>query len=206
MVACQAVAGKAGAEAGDRSSVGAGPEGTPRDLVRPEHRHPVGVPAQELDYGSGTTCWRRLAAWNEAGVWVSWAWYCWRRCGSRRSWTGRGRWATPPRPGPLYGAQKRAQAGRPRTSGQQAPPHYADPFGETRLRRSPTSLDGHATDPTASSSTAAAPRQIPLPRLGTGHQSGDRPPRRPTRIRTRRTSAGPWSEPRHGFTASADYG
>ncbi|WP_405567880.1 IS5 family transposase [Streptomyces phaeochromogenes] len=24
---------------------------------------------QELGFGSGTTCWRRLAAWNEAGVW-----------------------------------------------------------------------------------------------------------------------------------------
>lgn len=24
---------------------------------------------QELDFGSGLACWRRLAAWNEAGVW-----------------------------------------------------------------------------------------------------------------------------------------
>ncbi|WUT25481.1 IS5 family transposase [Streptomyces sp. NBC_00696] len=24
---------------------------------------------QELDFGSGMTCWRRLAAWNEAGAW-----------------------------------------------------------------------------------------------------------------------------------------
>ncbi|GAA2971642.1 hypothetical protein GCM10010446_65450 [Streptomyces enissocaesilis] len=24
---------------------------------------------QELGFGSGMTCWRRLAAWNEAGVW-----------------------------------------------------------------------------------------------------------------------------------------
>jgi transposase len=24
---------------------------------------------QELGFGSGVTCWRRLAAWNEAGVW-----------------------------------------------------------------------------------------------------------------------------------------
>jgi transposase len=24
---------------------------------------------QELDFGSGMACWRRLAAWNEAGVW-----------------------------------------------------------------------------------------------------------------------------------------
>ncbi|MBT2380824.1 transposase [Streptomyces sp. ISL-111] len=24
---------------------------------------------QELCFGSGMTCWRRLAAWNEAGVW-----------------------------------------------------------------------------------------------------------------------------------------
>ncbi|MFF4872807.1 IS5 family transposase [Streptomyces sp. NPDC000961] len=26
-------------------------------------------PPQELGFGSGMTCWRRLAAWNEAGVW-----------------------------------------------------------------------------------------------------------------------------------------
>jgi transposase len=25
--------------------------------------------SQELGFGSGMTCWRRLAAWNEAGVW-----------------------------------------------------------------------------------------------------------------------------------------
>jgi transposase len=24
---------------------------------------------QELGYGSGMTCWRRLAEWNKAGVW-----------------------------------------------------------------------------------------------------------------------------------------
>lgn len=24
---------------------------------------------QELGFGSGMTCWRRLAEWNEAGVW-----------------------------------------------------------------------------------------------------------------------------------------
>lgn len=24
---------------------------------------------QELDFGSGMTCWRRLAEWTEAGVW-----------------------------------------------------------------------------------------------------------------------------------------
>ncbi|MEU3491035.1 transposase [Streptomyces massasporeus] len=24
---------------------------------------------QELGFGSGMTCWRRLAAWNEAAVW-----------------------------------------------------------------------------------------------------------------------------------------
>jgi transposase len=26
-------------------------------------------PPLELGFGSGTTCWRRLAAWKEAGVW-----------------------------------------------------------------------------------------------------------------------------------------
>jgi transposase len=27
------------------------------------------LPQQELGFGSGMTCWRRLAAWNEAGFW-----------------------------------------------------------------------------------------------------------------------------------------
>ncbi|MFC8669912.1 transposase [Streptomyces sp. NPDC057199] len=31
--------------------------------------NPMGVPAQELGFGLGMTCWRRLAAWNKAGVW-----------------------------------------------------------------------------------------------------------------------------------------
>jgi len=27
------------------------------------------VPDQELGFGSGMTCWRRLRDWHEAGVW-----------------------------------------------------------------------------------------------------------------------------------------
>ncbi|MFC8237664.1 hypothetical protein [Streptomyces sp. NPDC057284] len=29
----------------------------------------MGVPPQELGFGSRMTCWRRLRDWNEAGVW-----------------------------------------------------------------------------------------------------------------------------------------
>jgi transposase len=46
---------------------------------------------QELGFGSGMTCRRRLAAWNEAGVPAHCTWCCWRSCGQRRSSTGRGR-------------------------------------------------------------------------------------------------------------------
>lgn len=40
-----------------------------RDPVRAVHGEPVGVLPQELGFGSGMTCWRRLRDWKEAGVW-----------------------------------------------------------------------------------------------------------------------------------------
>lgn len=47
---------------------------------------------QELGFGSGMACWRRLAAWNEAGVWDRLSTLCcWPGCGRRSSSTGRGR-------------------------------------------------------------------------------------------------------------------
>ncbi|WP_373428709.1 transposase [Streptomyces rishiriensis] len=47
---------------------------------------------QELVVGSGMICWRRLAAWNEAGVRAQLSCTrCWRSCGRRTSSTGRGR-------------------------------------------------------------------------------------------------------------------
>lgn len=46
---------------------------------------------QELCFGSGRTCWRRPAAWNDAGVWDRLHLVLLKNCGSRRSRTGRGR-------------------------------------------------------------------------------------------------------------------
>lgn len=43
--------------------------GLVRHLVRPVHGHPWEFLPQEMGYGSGMTCWRRLRDWHEAGVW-----------------------------------------------------------------------------------------------------------------------------------------
>ena len=40
-----------------------------RHIVRAVHRIPWEFPPQELGFGSGMTCWRRLRDWHEAGVW-----------------------------------------------------------------------------------------------------------------------------------------
>jgi len=51
---------------------------------------------QELGFGSGMTCWRRLAEWTGAGVWPG----CTRRFSQsyavRMPWTSRGRRSTAP--------------------------------------------------------------------------------------------------------------
>jgi transposase len=44
-------------------------QGAVRDLVRAVHRVPWEFLPQELGFGSGMTCWRRLRDWHEAGVW-----------------------------------------------------------------------------------------------------------------------------------------
>ncbi|MFF5158544.1 transposase [Streptomyces sp. NPDC000348] len=81
-------------------------------------------PPQELGFGSGMTCWRRLVAWNEAGVREQLLnklrpknQLDWSRAviGSPLGFAG----ALPPASGLLDGAQKRPQPGRPRTAGQQ---------------------------------------------------------------------------------------
>lgn len=46
---------------------------------------------QKLGFGSGMTCWRRLGAWNEAGVWDQLHVVLLENCGRRTSWTGPGR-------------------------------------------------------------------------------------------------------------------
>jgi transposase len=46
---------------------------------------------QELGFGSGMTCWRRLAAWNEAEVWDELHLVLLKKLRSVKSWTGRGR-------------------------------------------------------------------------------------------------------------------
>ncbi len=83
---------------------------------------------QELGFGSGMTCWRRLASWNEAGVWDQLHQLLLNELRSKNQldW-GTGGDRLPRTCEPPDGAQKRAQPGRPRTAGQQAPPN-----GESR--------------------------------------------------------------------------
>ncbi len=38
------------------------------DLVHATHCNPLGFLPQDLSFGSGVTCWRRLLDWQEAGV------------------------------------------------------------------------------------------------------------------------------------------
>lgn len=51
----------------------AGPAFGPRRAARTWEESITGIQwehlPQELGFGSGMTCWRRLAAWNEAGLW-----------------------------------------------------------------------------------------------------------------------------------------
>ncbi|MGW0424221.1 hypothetical protein [Streptomyces sp. NPDC003015] len=46
---------------------------------------------QELGFGSGMTCWRRLAAWNEAGVREKLHQLLLNKPRSMNRWRGRGR-------------------------------------------------------------------------------------------------------------------
>ncbi|MFJ5062917.1 IS5 family transposase [Streptomyces nigra] len=75
---------------------------------------------QELGFGSGMTCWRRLAAWNEAGVWDELHLVLLKklRAAKKLDWSRAVIDSSHVR-GPLGGAQKRPQPGRPRTAGQQ---------------------------------------------------------------------------------------
>jgi transposase len=76
---------------------------------------------QELGFDSGMTCWRRLAAWNEAGVWDQLHLVLLKKLRSAKQ-LDRARavidssHVRAARRGP-----KRSQPGRPRTAGQQAP-------------------------------------------------------------------------------------
>ncbi|MFG2156733.1 IS5 family transposase [Streptomyces olivaceus] len=82
---------------------------------------------QELGFGSGMTCWRRLAAWNDAGVWDQLHQLLLNELRSKNQldW-GRAvidsSHVRAARRGP-----KRTQPGRPSTAGQQAPPHRRRP-------------------------------------------------------------------------------
>jgi transposase len=154
---------------------------------------------QELGYGSGMTCWRRLRDWNEAGVWQRLhellpaelhgaGMLDFSRAavdGSHvRAMKGRG--------------QDRPVAGGSRSDRQQAPRHRRGarhPAGRHRDRRQPQRRD--PVDPTARSRTpdpgharTAAPatgpgvcrprlrpRQVPPPGPRARHHPGHRPPR-----------------------------
>lgn len=49
----------------------------------------------ELGFGSGSTCYRRLDEWQQAGCGSSCTPCFWPSCGRPGSWSGRGRWPTP---------------------------------------------------------------------------------------------------------------
>lgn len=69
MVADRAVVAWAGTEAGGGPTAGAAPASPVRDLVLLHTGIQGEYLPQELGFGSGMPCWRRLAAWSEAGVW-----------------------------------------------------------------------------------------------------------------------------------------
>jgi transposase len=51
---------------------------------------------QELGFGSGMTCWRRLRDWNEAGVWQQLPELCSPNCALATCWTSPGPQSTAP--------------------------------------------------------------------------------------------------------------
>jgi hypothetical protein len=96
---------------------------------------------QQLGYGSGMTCWRRLRDWKHAGVWEQPP-----PAAAGPAPRGRAARLVPgsggllARAGAQQGEQDRRKAGRPRQSGQQAPPAHRwgrDPAGGPADRRQP---------------------------------------------------------------------
>jgi transposase len=69
VVADRAIAARTGADAGRGPAEGAGPAALCGILFVLHTGIQWEYLPQELGFGSGMTCWRRLAAWNEAGVW-----------------------------------------------------------------------------------------------------------------------------------------
>ncbi|MFG2311445.1 IS5 family transposase [Streptomyces sp. NPDC048566] len=82
---------------------------------------------QELGFGSGMTCWRRLTAWNEAGVWDELHLVLLQK---RRS-KDKPDWSRAVIDSSHVRAARRGsradQPGRPRTAGQQAPRRHRRP-------------------------------------------------------------------------------
>ncbi|MFI8483938.1 transposase [Streptomyces rubrogriseus] len=78
---------------------------------------------QELGFGSGMTRWRRLAAWNEAGVWDRLHRLLLNELRSRNQLDWERAVIDSSRVRAARRGRKRARPGRPRMSGQQAPPH-----------------------------------------------------------------------------------
>ena len=166
---------------------------------------------QELDFGSGMTCWQRLAAWNEAGVWdrLHVVLLTRLRAAKQLDWSRavidsshvraarRGPKADPARSTGTSGQQ----APRPRRRARHPPRGVADRRQPQRRHPAdaPACQDPERSGPGRATATPARhlarrpwlrPRQVPPPRLGPGHQTGDRPTWRPTRIRTRRPPLG----------------
>ncbi len=78
----------------------------------------------ELGFGCGMTCWRRLRDWNNAGVWqrLHEVLLAELRAAGRLDLSGQ--WSTPATRGRSRAAQNRPESSRPRPAGLQAPPHH----------------------------------------------------------------------------------
>jgi transposase len=160
---------------------------------------------QELGFGCGMTAWRRLRAWQEAGVWLRLhemlltELYAAGELDWSRAIADSGHVQA------KKGGAERSQPGRQGPSRQQAPP-------ARRGQRAPACLDAHGRQPRRRHAAARAarpraagarpgrpaaataraarrrprlrPRRVPAAALATRDQAGDRPPRDPARLRT----------------------
>ncbi|MGW4547989.1 IS5 family transposase [Streptomyces violaceorubidus] len=156
---------------------------------------------QELGFGSGMTCWGRLAAWNEAGVWDRLHQLLLNelRSKNRLDWD-----RAVIDSSHVRGAQKWAGPGRPSAAGQQASPHRrrtGHPLAvsltggnrndvtqlEPLLARVPA-VAGRVGRPPPTPRRAAGrprlrPRQVPPPAPAARHSSREREARRTARHR-----------------------
>src|SRR5215210_6168139 len=160
----------------------------------------------ELGFGSGSTCYRRLDAWQQPASGRSCTRCFWPSYAPPASWNGRGRSLIPVTCRQKRGRRNRAEPGRPGPQRIEAPP-----LG--RRERAPARLDGHrrqpqrrdAADPARRPRPGGArtrrppaptarpadrrlrlrPRQAPAPAPRPRDHTGDRPPPNRSRLRAR---------------------